>query len=62
MPLKLSFLLLAIFAGGLQSQEFDLKPGKMVPSFTLPTAREHKAMSTDSFVGKKTMLHVFASW
>ena len=53
----LIFLLSALTSNGAK-----LAPGEVLPTVTLPTARDHKPLSTDSFLGKKTMLHIFASW
>lgn len=58
-PSLFATLLLPLSGG---AQGADLSPGEHIPALTLPTAREHKALSTDSFLGKKTVLHVFASW
>lgn len=62
MPLKTSFIISILLSGLLWGEGFELKPGKTVPSLLLPSAREHQPVRTDSFLGKKTMIHVFASW
>ena len=55
----LLFSSLTMTAGG---AGFNISPGKQIPSLTLPSAKEHQALSTDSFLGTKTLVHIFASW
>ena len=63
MPAKISFLsVVFLFSHLTAGAGFDISPGKQIPSLTLPSAREHKPLTTDSFLGKKTLVHIFASW
>lgn len=62
MPLKFKFLFFFTLTSGLFAQGFALKPGEAIPALTLTSAREQAPHSTQEFLGKKTMLHVFASW
>ncbi|GHC55621.1 hypothetical protein GCM10007100_22850 [Roseibacillus persicicus] len=56
----IGLLLLSLLS--LNAQEANLSPGQPFPSLTLPTATDHSALSTDSFLGKKSLVHFFASW
>ena len=64
MPLKFKFLFFFTLTSGLFAQGFALKPSEAIPALTLTltSAREQAPHSTQEFLGKKTMLHVFASW
>lgn len=53
--------LLLLFSAG-SAAGFDISPGKAFPSLTLPTASEGKMLSTDTFLGKKSLVHIFGSW
>lgn len=53
----LLFLLSASAAFG-----FELAPGRPLPSLALPTASDGQPLSTDSFLGKKSLVHIFGSW
>lgn len=46
----------------LPALSFELAVGERLPSLTLPTARDHAALATDSLRGGKSLVHVFASW
>lgn len=41
---------------------FELTVGERLPSLTLPTGRDHSPLATDSLLGGKALVHVFASW
>ena len=57
-----TLLPILLFLSALASSGANLSPGDVLPSVTLPTARDHKPLSTDSVLGKKTVVHIFASW
>lgn len=50
-------LLLALPALG-----FELAVGDRLPSLILPTAQDHTPLGTNSLLGGKSLVHVFASW
>lgn len=55
-------LLGIVSAGGVTAKTFSLTPGKGMPVLTLAQARDGQPERTDTYLGKKTVVHIFASW
>lgn len=49
-------------SGGGAALEIGMKPGQVFPLLGLPALDNGQLSSVHAFMGKKTLLHIFASW
>lgn len=59
-PIASLLLFFTLAIATLQGQQ--LAPNSYFPVLTLPTSRDNELVSTESFRGKKSLIHIFASW
>ena len=45
-----------------EAEDVSIEVGKPFPDLLLPTLQDGRPASIASFRGKKTLLHIFASW
>jgi len=64
LSLAVMFSVTCVGAGSAQNRraEPDFQVGQRFPGIALPSLESDRPMSLVEFRGKKTLLHVFASW